>query len=320
MIGAGDVTEVKSGPGFQKARNSALVAVMRRNGVLARDYAKRHGVPRWYDDANALIHDPEVDVVYIATPPNAHLEYTLICANAGKPVYVEKPMAMNFAECQTMIEACEAAKVGLWPAYYRRTLPRFIRIKEIIDSGLMGEIRSVSTVLFQPTHADEYLEGKLPWRVIPEIAGGGLFVDLGSHTLNFLDYVLGPVKTVAGFAANRSNVYLTEDQVVGSFEFESGVLGIGAWCFTTSFELDRTEIIGTAGKLAFSTFGNQPITLISARGEQTFTIDHPPHVHQPLIQTIVDELNDEGCCPSSAIGGARTAWIVDGLLKGYRQK
>src|ERR1044071_3205427 len=117
IIGCGDVTEVKSGPAFQKARDSALVAVMRRDGDLARDYAQRHGVPRWYDNAEALIHDPEVDAVYVATPPYAHKEYTLMSARVGKPVYVEKPMAMNHEECQVMIKACQAAGVPLLVAY-----------------------------------------------------------------------------------------------------------------------------------------------------------------------------------------------------------
>ena len=117
IIGCGNVTEVKSGPGFQKAQHSALVAVMRRDGALARDYAERHGVPRWYDDADALIADPDVDAVYVATPPDSHAEYALRVARAGKPVYVEKPMALNHAQCRVMIDACRAAHVPLFVAY-----------------------------------------------------------------------------------------------------------------------------------------------------------------------------------------------------------
>jgi predicted dehydrogenase len=116
IIGCGDVTEVKSGPGFQKANNAELVSVMRRSGALARDYAQRHGVPRWYDNAGDLINDPEVDAVYIATPPSLHKIYTLLSAEAGKPVYVEKPMALNFVECQVMLLACRAARVPLFVA------------------------------------------------------------------------------------------------------------------------------------------------------------------------------------------------------------
>ena len=84
IIGCGAVTEVKSGPGFQKANNSELVAVMRRNGNKAADFAKRHQVPKWYDDADFLIQDDEVDAVYIATPPDTHKYYTLHVAAAKK--------------------------------------------------------------------------------------------------------------------------------------------------------------------------------------------------------------------------------------------
>src|SRR5882757_10269989 len=99
IIGCGDVTEVKSGPALQRATGSALVAVMRRDRAKAEDYARRHGVARAYDDAAALIADPDVDAVYVATPPSSHAAYTLAAARAGKPVYVEKPMALSHAEC-----------------------------------------------------------------------------------------------------------------------------------------------------------------------------------------------------------------------------
>src|SRR5512136_2500423 len=170
IIGCGNVTEVKSGPGFQKANNSQLVAVMRRNGALAKDYAERHGVRKWYDDANALIADPDVDAVYIATPPASHKEHTLAVARAGKPVYVEKPMAMNYAECEEMIEACRSAGVKLFVAYYRRALPRFLKVKGLVESGVIGQVRSVMVSLYMPPAPDELDPSHLPWRVLPEIS------------------------------------------------------------------------------------------------------------------------------------------------------
>ena len=138
IIGCGDVTEVKSGPGFQKADGSGLVAVMRRDLAKAQDYARRHGVPRAYDRADALIDDPEVDAVYIATPPSSHCELTLAVAAAGKPCLVEKPMATNHRECLRMIEACAARGVPLWVAYYRRALPRFVLVRDLLAAGAIG--------------------------------------------------------------------------------------------------------------------------------------------------------------------------------------
>jgi predicted dehydrogenase len=316
MIGAGDVTEVKSGPAFQKARNSALVAVMRRNGALAQDYAQRHNVPRWYDDADALIHDPEVDAVYIATPPNAHKHYTLLAAQAGKPVYVEKPMAMNAAECQAMIAASEQAGVPLWVAYYRRALDRFLKVKHLLDDGAIGTVRSVTTLLYRPaaTSADA-----LPWRVLPEIAGGGHFVDVGSHMLDLLDFFISPIRSVSGFAVNQSQQYPAEDHVVASYLFENGVVGVGTWCFNSFQNLDQIEIIGDKGKITFSVFDAQPVRLTTTTDHQTFDIAYPPNIHLSLIQTIVDELNGEGHCPSTGHSGARTSHIMDQLLATYHK-
>ena len=97
--GCGNVCEVKSGPGLYKAEGSELVMVMRRDGAKAEDFAKRHGVDRWSDNADEVLGDSEVNAVYIATPPSSHLELGLKVAAAGKPCLMEKPMAMNHKEC-----------------------------------------------------------------------------------------------------------------------------------------------------------------------------------------------------------------------------
>ncbi len=315
MIGCGDVTEVKSGPGFQKAANSRLVAVMRRNGDLAQDYARRHGVRRWYDRAEALVADPEVDAIYVATPPSAHQTYTLMGARAGKPVYVEKPMAMSFAECQTMIETCRAANVPLLVAYYRRALARFLKVKEIVDTGLIGQPRAVTVALYQP-HVPP-LPGQVDWRVDPVLSGGGRFVDMACHTLDFLDYVLGPIRQARGLAANQAGLYRAEDIVAAAFEFESGVEGAGLWWFTSPVTVDRTEILGTRGGVVFSSFDESPIVLHSGTETKQFAIANPPHVQQPLVQSVVDQLNGVGRCPSTGETAARTTWVTDQILASY---
>ena len=312
MIGCGEVTEVKSGPGFQKAEHSRLVAVMRRNGELAKDYARRHGVPKWYDAAEALLADPGVDAVYIATPPYAHKDYTLVAAQAGKPVYVEKPMAMRFSDCQTMIAACRDAGVPVFVAYYRRALPRFLKVKEIVEAGLIGEPRAVTVALYRP-HAP----GAPDWRVDPGVAGGGLFVDMGCHTLDFLDFVLGPIRAAHGIATNRSKLYSAEDTVAAAFEFESGVEGVGLWWFASPMAVDRTEILGTRGRVAFATFDNAPVVLETGGKASEFVIPHPPHVQQPLIQTVVDHLNGVGQCQSTGESAARTTRVMDQILASY---
>ena len=315
IIGCGDVTEVKSGPGFQKARNSELVAVMRRNGALAKDYAKRHGVKKWYDDAEALINDEEVDAVYIATPPANHMEYTIKCAKAGKPVYVEKPMARNYEECQQMLLACKEAGVDLFVAYYRRALPRFLKIKELIDQGSIGDIRFTTVTLYQPAGKNEYNVETLPWRVVPEIAGGGKFLDLGSHTLDILDFILGPVTASYGMSSNQAGLYAAEDMVTANLLFNGKVHGTGTWCFTAFENYDMNEIVGSKGKISFSTFGNEPVMLKNEAGVQAFEFVNQLHIQQPMIQMIVDELLGNGAALSHGESGARTNKVMDDILK-----
>lgn len=312
MIGCGDVTEVKSGPGFQKAQSSSLVAVMRRNADLAEDYVRRHAVPRWYSDANALIHDPEVDAVYIATPPDSHCAYTLAAARAGKPVYVEKPMALNTAQCREMITACHQAGTPLFVAYYRRALPRFLKARELVIGGAIGKVRFVEVQLTQPLQV--YPDGRLPWRLRPEIAGGGLFVDLASHTLDFLDFTLGPVRSACGYARNQGGAYPAEDIVSAAFEFENGVQGVGTWCFSGHETVDRITFAGSDGKVTLSTFGTGPVLLETSTGSQSFDIPHPPHIQQPMIQQVVNHLLGKGICVSTGESALRTTWVMDQLL------
>lgn len=318
IIGCGNVTEVKSGPAFQKVESSELVAVMRRTGELAKDYAERHGVPKWYDDADALINDPEVDAVYIATPPGSHKEYTIKAAQAGKPVYVEKPMARTVKECQEMIAACEAAGVPLFVAYYRRAQPRFLKIKELLHNNAIGDVRFVSTTQYRKVTEDVKDSQNLPWRVQPHLSGGGLFFDLASHTLDMFDYLLGPIKEVQGFASNQAGYYPAEDIVTGTYRFESGVHGVGNWCFAAFENVDINEIVGTHGKISFSTFGNDPVILTTAGGTEEWSFEPLKHVHQPLVQTIVSELTGNGGqCPSTGVSGARTNWVMGEMVKNY---
>lgn len=318
IIGVGDVTEVKSGPGFQQAEGSSLVAVMRRDGAKAEDYARRHGVPRWYDDADALLADPEVDAVYVATPPDTHRQYAVRAAAAGKPVYVEKPMARTAEECRTMIRACESAGVPLFVAYYRRAMPRFATVATLLADGAVGDVRAVT--VRTTSGPGTWEPGHLPWRVLPEIAGGGLFVDLGSHTLDLLDHLLGPLGDVRGTATNLGGQYPAEDTVTMTFRAGAEVEGTGLWCFAAHERTDEVSLVGSRGTLRFSTFGDEPLRLTTAAGERSIEAPKPATVQLPLIQTVVDALRGVGECPSTGRTALRTAEVVDTVLAGYRDR
>jgi predicted dehydrogenase len=314
IIGCGNVTEVKSGPAFNKIPNSELVAVMRRDSDKARDYAQRHNVPKWYDDADALINDPDINAIYIATPPDSHEEYAVKAMRAGKPVYVEKPMARNAAECERMNAVSRETGIPLYVAYYRRALPYFIRVKELIDSNIIGDIRFVNVCLqWQPYEEETGADAKPRWRVDPAISGGGHFHDLASHQFDLLEYIFGPVKTAKGISANQAGLYAADDITVANWEFESGVLGNGSWCYTVNKEQreDEARIIGSKGQIIFSFFEKFDITVKTEEGTEVFNIPYPQHVQQPLIEQIVKDLRGEGTSPSNGITGARSNMIMD---------
>lgn len=318
VLGVGDVCEVKSAPAMNIVDDSRLVAVMRRDARRAEDYARRHRVPKWYADAKALINDPEVNAIYIATPPNAHRDLTLQAAAAGKPVYVEKPMARTHRECEDMMEACTDAGVPLYVAYYRRTLPQFVRIKELLKAGAIGDVRYVRIEMNRQLVPETARKQEYNWRVDPEIAGGGYFYDLASHQLDYLDFALGPIKSASGRVANQANGYAAEDIVSATFEFESGVIGTGIWCFATGAvsTKDQTTIVGSEGQIQFKTFGASNFLLRTDRdGEQTFEFDLPVHIQQFLIQAIVDDLLGRGSSPSTGETAARTNWVMEEIFR-----
>jgi predicted dehydrogenase len=318
IIGCGDVTEVKSGPGFQKAKNSKLAAVMRRDGRKAADYAKRHCVAKWYKDAEKLIHDPQIDAVYIATPPDTHKYYTLLVADAKKVVYVEKPMARTYSECQEMIDVCQKSGIPLFTAYYRRSLPLFVKIKQLLETNQIGHIRFVNVILYQSPLPGDFDRHNPPWRVMPEIAGGGYFVDLASHTLDILDFLLGPISKAVGMAVNQAGLYPAEDIVSAIFSFKRGIIGTGIWCFCASNKVDTIEIVGDHGSITFSIFLNQPVELNVRGNTISYNFERPQHIQQPHIQSIIDELNGTGKCPSDGISAARTSWVIDSILNEWR--
>lgn len=322
IIGVGNVTEVKSGPAFYKVKNSRLVAVMRRNAEKAADYAHRHHVPKWYTNASELINDSNVDAVYIATPPDSHAKYAIEAMRAGKPVYVEKPMAKSFSECQQMLEVSEQTGMPLNVAYYRRTLPAFLKAKELIDNGTIGKPLLVTIKLYKQATERNQRPEEMHWHVFPEIAGAGHFFDLASHQLDFLDFIFGEINDVKGNAANIANLYPAEDTVCGTWKHKSGVLGSGSWCFVVdkNSEEDIIQIVGEKGQICLPCFTHGNVKLKTEKETREFSFENPPHISQNLVQQVVNELLGLKKCVSTGKSAARTSWVLDEMVKDYYDK
>ena len=314
IIGCGDVTELKSGPAFNKIKSSSLAAVMRRDSEKALDYANRHHVPKWYDDALKLINDPAVNAIYVATPPSSHKEYTLAALRAGKPVYVEKPMAIDHSSAKIMIDEANRTGVKLVVAHYRRMQPMFKKIKEILDSGTIGEIRIARMEFYKKSLSEEELNvPKTSWRVDKTISGGGLFHDLAPHQLDLMYYFFGEVRHAYGISINQAKLYNADDIVAGNILFKSGIIFNGVWCFNVSEEdeNDVCEIIGSEGSIKFSVFGESAIHLRRNEKTEMFCFDVLEHVQQPMIEKVVDYFREKGPNPCTGYDGVTVMKLLD---------
>ncbi|RYE13077.1 MAG: Gfo/Idh/MocA family oxidoreductase [Sphingobacteriales bacterium] len=297
IIGCGDVTEIKSGPAFNKVPGSKLVAVMRRDAEKAADYARRHNVPKWYSDAGELMNDPEINAVYIATPPAYHLPYALAALQKGLHVYVEKPVTLNAAEAQQLAEAASRSTTKLTVAHYRRALPLFLKVKELLDNKAVGDIRTVQIKLLQSRKPPLVAKTAINWRVQPELSGGGYFHDLSPHQLDLLLYYFGEPEQSHGFSLNQSGISTADDNVSGQMLFKNNIVVNGSWCFDVAEgeQADTCEILGTKGKITFAFFGNY-IRL----NDELFEFTHPKHIEQPMIAQVVRYFNNEQSNPCSA--------------------
>jgi len=316
MIGCGDVTEKKSAPSFNKIDHSSLAGVTSRSKEKAVDYAKRHGVPRVFNTAEELIGDDNINAVYIATPPSSHAEYAIQAMMAGKPVYVEKPMAATYEDCVRMNEVSRDCNVPLFVAYYRRSMDYFLKVRELLSQHVIGKPILCRSSLHVQAREEDYQADDLPWRVVPEISGGGYFHDMGCHGLDILLYLFGELKSAAGYAGNLGGLYKAEDTVIASIEFESGLLYNGSWCFAASegSECDEIELIGVQGSLKFSCFGFTPILVINSEGRTEYPVKAPVHVQYPMIKAIVEELRGQGRSPSHGKSAARVNWLMERIL------
>ncbi|MEO5651179.1 MAG: Gfo/Idh/MocA family oxidoreductase [Ginsengibacter sp.] len=314
IIGCGDVTEVKSGPAFNKVKNSSLIAVMRRNADKAKDYAERHQVSKWYSDAEKLMNDPDINAVYIATPPSSHELYTLAALKAGKFVYVEKPMTVNVTSAKKMLQAVQDSDGKLVVAHYRREQPFYKKIKELIDDKRIGDIKFAHLHFYKRNLSkEELLIPKNAWRVNESIAGGGLFYDIAPHQLDMMYHLFGQVENANGFAVNRNILYTAADIISGNILFRNKILFSGTWCFDMGEgnEEDHCEIIGDKGTIHFSFFGKQIITVVKNKKTETIEFDNLPHVQQPMIEKVVGYFLDENSNPCPVEEGVTVIKLLE---------
>jgi predicted dehydrogenase len=313
MIGCGAVTELKSAPSYQKTDGFTLDAVMSRNFGKAKEYAKRFGIVKVYESADALINDCEIDAIYIATPPNSHKEYALRVAEAGKICCIEKPMAPSYAECLEIYKTFEKQNIPLFVSYYRRSLPRFLKVKSWIEEGKIGDIRHVEWHLHKRAN-DIDLSGDYNWRTDSKIAIGGYFDDVGSHGLDLLNFLLGDITDASGMSENVQNLYSSYDAISACWKHPSGVTGSGSWNFGVYKREDMVTIYGSRGKIKFSALDEHPIELENEEEKISLFIENPKNIQLFHVQNMRKHLKGTISHPSTGRNAMHTSWVMDKIL------
>jgi predicted dehydrogenase len=273
-------------------------------------------VKKWYTDAQRLIDDPDVNAIYVATPPSSHATYAIMAMRAGKPVYVEKPLASSYEDCARVNRVSVETGVPCYVAYYRRYLPYFQRVKQILEEGRIGNVTNVQVRFSVPPREVDYHRDDLPWRLRTEISGGGYFYDLAPHQLDLLQEFFGVIVKAHGYCTNRAHLYDAEDTVSACFRFENGLVGSGSWCFVghQSATEDRIEVVGEKGMISFSVFDYKPIELVTSEGRESIVVENPPYVQLPLIRSVIENLQGFGVCTCNSVSATPVNWVLDRVL------
>lgn len=315
FLGCGNVVRKKSGEAFRAVPNSTIQAIMRRDPAAAEEAARQFGAARWCSSVEELLRE-DVDAVYIATPPGLHFEQAMACLAAGKPVYLEKPFARNFTEAKQLTDAFAAAGVPLYVGHYRRALPRFLKIRQLLDSGAIGQVKSVDFSLnriFDPKEAAE------KWLYNPVLSGGGKFYDIAPHTVDIFQFLFGNIRQVSGDAVNLGTGCPLENLVTMEVVTEKNIRGKLRFDCVAAEKSDRMIVTGTKGTLEFSVHGKMDLELFDETGVSLCreVIPDPVTVEQPMVQSVVADLLGLGKCESRAEDALSTYFIIDQVLDGY---
>lgn len=332
VIGCGDVVDRKAGKALNTIAGSSIVTVMRRSPDAARAFAQRHGVAQWSTNADEVIQHPGVNAIYVATPPEHHLEYALAACAAGKACLVEKPAGRSEFETRQMVEVFKQAGVPLYISYYRRFLEKFRKVKQIVDAGEIGSVVAIHYRMAKP-----YREGQ--WRLNPQVSGGGHFYDLAGHVLDLFDDWFGPLEFVASAATNAIPVNVTEDAVALTFRTRDGAIGTAAWNFAAATNVDELIIEGTFGHLRMAAMSRsgplqmgivpeaavrasrsipeRVVAILKRRvqlpSRRQFRFREAPQSLRPMLEHIVADLRAGGP-PASPDSALRTSTIMNSAL------
>ena len=295
VIGIGDISTKRVIPAIQSETRSRLY------GVVTREKSKGAGVAeRVWDNLDDALADPQVDVVYVATPVALHAPQTIAALKAAKHVLCEKPVGMNYAEASEMVRVAQESGKILGVAYYRRTYPKVQRARELIAQGAIGQ-----PVLAEANqHSGSPAQGSFrSWLLDPKLAGGGPLYDVASHRIDLLNYLFGKPVRAVGMISNAVFQWPIEDNATALIEYESGVRGIVDVRWHSDVVRDQFRIIGTRGEINLDPLSGPE--LVHPGGREYLPVH--ANIHFPMIENFVAPCwTAHPCYPAASRPSGRT--------------
>jgi predicted dehydrogenase len=268
VLGAARIATVKVIPAMQRSSLTAITAIASRDLAKAKQAAAELGIPKAYGSYEELLADPEIDAIYNPLPNHLHVPWSIKAAEAGKHVLCEKPIALTVAEARTLIEARDRTKVTIGEAFMVRTHPQWLRARETVRSGEIGELRAVMTAFTYFNRDPQNV------RNIADIGGGGL-MDIGCYAIQFSRFLFEQEPARAVSLIERDPEMQTDRLTSALLDFPRGQA-----IFTVSTQLSphqRVQILGTKGRIEVvipvNTPPDQPTRIFVDAGPDAFGAD-----------------------------------------------
>lgn len=299
VIGIGDISTKRVIPAILSSPRSRLAGIVTRDPAKAAPY----NVPG-FADLEAALAQSGADAVYVATPVFMHAPQTIAALRAGMHVLCEKPMALNYAEAQSMHAASESAGRTLGIAYYRRLYPKVIRARELLAAGAIGRpvfAEATSHAWFNPTDSFR------AWLVDPSMAGHGPLGDIASHRIDLMNYLFGEPRRVSGHLSTLVHPLRVEDNATVMVEHKGGVRSLVDVRWHSRVPRDEFRVRGTEGELDLTPL-NGPALVYPGGAEQ---IPAPANLHFPCIDDFVNAVLDGRDPVSTSATALPAEWVMD---------
>lgn len=301
LVGVGDVARKRVIPAILAESRSTLYGVVTRDAKKAEAYP---GVAAWAL-LDAALEDEAIDAVYIASPVALHAEQTIACLKAGKHVLCEKPVAMSFAQAETMVRAAQESGRLLGVSYFRRLFPKLIRAKELIAEGAIGQ------PVLAEANCHSWLESEeRGWLRDPAMAGGGPLYDIGSHRIDAMNFLFGRPERAVGLRSNAVHAMGVEDSATVLIGYGGGVHGVVDVRWNSRVARDQFRVIGTEGEMVLDPL-NGPELRVNGRVQM---LPNAANVHAPLVANFVDAVLDGAplACPIEE--AVWTDWVTGEVM------